>query len=554
VAVAAPELASLAGEAAARLKKASDEMADDPIRWSGKLARKFGIVCTGIGAASYLGMLVGKKLDQSYLNDITNTLGMPAQAPPTSGSPNAPPQIAPPPAQPPQIVMLNQIVSDINDLGTASAAADVALLQDALNQLWNLSKYCYGVQTYEATQSPQPATGTQLAIAIMQTCSLIYMLQGIPIPGSADWQWQWWVDNQFGVYEPHGGSMKVLDAMTTVALTPFRTQGPPDWASALSLLSNVEGTQADYKVTLNGLAADLNASQPFQVTNASSGNQWGVLGVVVTDLSAVGAAIMQGADTVVDDVTAFAKDVGQFAGDVGQALGFLGKVILNLPRLGFDSLGFAAWWAADMVFSAIWLPFLTTGVVLLAYSVASLEIYPRLKPRLELKAGALWSRLVQRLDPLLGTAENVKTLRVEQEIEARAASVLPPAEPSPPLEVPSAVDSPPHTDAGPAVSKNQGEGVEEAVPTVGSAPPPPAAPTPTASTEAILGGVEPLPPETSTITPPLSDPTPAPTPEELDEMEENREASLPPPPRQTKEERDRLRAEALLAEMNEAFA
>ena len=135
-----------------------------------------------------------------------------------------------------------------------------------------------------------------------------------------------------------------------------------------------------------------------------------------------------GVEQAGSDIVAFGKDVAQFAGDIGQALGFIGKVILNLPRLGFDAIGFTFWWGVDMVANAIWLPLVVVGVALLAYSTFALNVYPRIKTRLVLavkaRTAATWARFDTRFRSLAKArvirADKAKEVVLEAAIENRS--------------------------------------------------------------------------------------------------------------------------------------
>jgi hypothetical protein len=542
---------------------------EDPMRVAGKAARKWGLVTLGAGIASLVLSVVSKTIDQSYLNDITNTIGLPQQSPPTVGSPAAPaPPTAPPPT-PPQVGYMNAMIEDINALDTASAAGNVALLQDALKQLWGIANFVYGVTPTGPTQSPITGSnptggatglGPQLSIAIVECCALIYGLEGKPT-NAAEWAGTYWTD--IGVFDG-GQPNKFLTGITAEASGGFMAVGPADWTLVQTELSSVENSQ-NFKQTINGLAFYLNQTQPWDLSQPGNGNYWGVLGTVAQDLSAIGSAVAGAAEVAVNDVEVFGKDVSQFAGDIGQALGFMAKVLLNLPRLGFDSLGFAFWWGVDMLTSAIWVPLVITGSCLMVFSVFALNVYPRIETRLKLAVKARTAGTWARFDRRWHSLRKAKAIRAdtakEEILEASVApvDVLPPTVQAPaPLQVAPAAE----------VSSTKAEEVAGAVPTAPSlaepAPAPsPVEPTPTETTEAILGGVEPVPEvpkvEPTSENPPaaVSEPRPEPTSAELEVQEANRQETLPEPGpsyRERKRESQRKKADRMLAQMNEAFA
>lgn len=578
--------ADVAEKGAAAIHAKLEELADDPVYSTGKSARKWGAVALGGGILSFILAQVGKQLDQSYLNDITNTLGLPQQAPPTQGSPAAPAAPPAPPPIPPQIAFLNQIVYDLNCLGTTSAAANVAVLQDALQQLWNLAQLVYGVTPPSTTPTQSPVTGTnptgsaaglgpQLSIAIMQTCLAIQSFEGSRQSGP-DWWGPNWVDiDVYSTGPSPGGAGQSAYAFLSLAssqcMAPFVQIGPSDWGEIQTELSS-QGNASNFKQTVNGIAFYLNATLPFNVSNPSGGNFWGVLGTLASDLGAVGAAIASGVEQAGSDIVAFGKDVAQFAGDIGQALGFIGKVILNLPRLGFDAIGFTFWWGVDMVANAIWLPLVVVGVALLAYSTFALNVYPRIKTRLVLAVKARTAATWARFDTRFRSLAKARVIRADKakEVVLEAAIEKPVVEPQvvTPPNIEAGLPAEPQRskpeEAGGAVSATELAPAPEQPPEAPArpmeSPTPPAPPvetTPTETTEAMLGGVEPMPEDSSTRPAPenaLAAPPGEPTPAELGVQEANRQDSLPPSYRERKRETERERSEKMLADLNGVFA
>jgi len=545
-----------------------DEFANDPVYQSGKAARKWGMVSLGFGIVAALLGYVAQKADQSYLNDITNTLGIPQQGLATS----APPPPPPAPPQAPQIGFMNQIVYDVNSLGTSNASQNVAYLQNALGQLWGLSDYVYGatggqVSGSPASQVPNQALGTQIAIAIMQTCTLIYELEGIPIPGNEVFSWEWWVSSQTGVYGGTPGEpLKVLQELTASAMLPYALHGEPDWTDALNMVSNVANAD-NYKITLNYLAQLLNASQPFDITQNPTGNQWGPLGSVMQDLSAVGIAIGNAAEAVGSDFEQFAKDAESFAGGVGAGLAVIAKGIINFPRLGFDAIGFTFWWGVDIVANAVWIPLVVIGAALVAYSVFALNVYPRIRTRLLVELKARTARIWAQFDARFHLLRKAKLVEADKEKEVVLETAAQTVAIEPQIATPPIIEG--ATAPEPQRSKpEEGGGAEFSAP--GSAPhpdrppgapgpsdlTPPAPPvesTPTETTEALLGetGTKTPPPEPK-VEPETSDKEP--TDAELTIIETNRQETLPPTYRERRAQTERERSEAMLAQMNEVFA
>ena len=550
-ALAAGPVVDLADKTAAAVKEQVQELADDPMQYFGLKARKVGYVTLFAGIGALILGYAAKRIDQSILNDITNTIGLNPQTPPTVGTAAAPAPPAPPPAVPPQIVALNQVINDINALGTASAAANVALLQDALNQLWALATYIYGGGTAQvATQYPSQALGSQLAIAIMQTCTLIYEFEGREVPTIEPWwTWQWYVNTGAGVYATDPPKpWSFLQEMTQISQQPYSAVGIPDWGGVAGMLSSTVNND-NYKITLNQLAQELNATTPFDVTAAPSGNFWGPLGTIAADLGGVGAILQQFAQEAVSDVEAFGKDVAQFAGDIGQALGFIGKVLLNLPRLAADGLGYGVWWAIDMVCNAVWSFLVIVGIACIAFSIFALNVYPKIRNRLAIYAKARGARLYNWLDVKLGTREKVGEVWTQMQTEAaiEAASVEPVYTRSttvlPSVKVPlegtrirTRILKPGEKEApeGPAGDTVPGMTTEETKapeipppPIVGEVPPkkePPEAPGGVPTPENAPEGPSRRPTEPA---PPSDESEEGPSEAELAEMERNRVASLP---------------------------
>ncbi len=431
----------IAQETAAEVKEKVEEFADDPILFTGKAARKWGLITLAGGIASYILAQVGKKLDQSYLNDIDNVLGISQETPPTQTTAAVPATLPPTPAK---VTLLNDIVRNINNTDSVSASANIALLQQVLKDLWQISYIVYGVTASavpsgpaRSTQTPNSVTsnnvsgtsdlGCQLAMAIMQTCRLIRYFEGNP-PSGPSWQSAFWQQNGLFV-NPGETADRFLAGITSEALAaPSSGAANVDWTDAGADLSNSLKNSENYKQTLNGVANYLNVTSPFDLTSTSS-NAWGggILGVAVVDLSGVEQFVLQEAGSVVNDVRSFLGDLSTFSGDVGEAVALIGKVLLNLPRLGFDALGYAGWWAVDMVANTIWLPLVIIGAAALAWSIFALNVYPRIKSRLVLLAKARSARLMNWFDDKLKVRQAVGTVWTEKQTDAQieAASVAP---------------------------------------------------------------------------------------------------------------------------------
>ena len=589
-----PLVAEKAQESAEDAKAKLSELAEDPVYTTGKAARKWGAIALGSGIFSFILAQVGKKMDQSYLNDITGILGIAKQTPPTEGTPAAPPPSPPPPPIPPQVSLLNQIVFDINTLGTTSAQSNVTALQDVLSQLWALSKLVYGAGTGNTpTQTPVTSLGGNLCIAMMQTITLIYEFEGSKVSG-ANWSWQNWSKlDVYGTNLAPGGSTTAYDflmAQTTEVMGPYSNPSgaPVDWADATEMVSNTVNND-NYKITINTIAGALNASIPFDVTVQSS-NHWGVLGTIVQDLSSIGTAIEQGAVTVVNDLETFGKDVVNIVSDIPSAIALIGKVLINLPRLTFDAVGYAFWWGVDIVCNAIWMPLVIVGAILLAYSTFAINYYPKIRSRLLLGLNARTAEFWNRFDKRFHTRRKIQQVWTQKSTDAMVYSAN-----ANPVFVPPIIEtpSPPAIEAGLAAeaqkTEPEAEGgavnappdnalspdhPEEAPPPkeetpAAPPPPPPIEPTTTEQTEDLLG-------ETGTAAPEVKSPEPSPveasqTPpvsptlvRQIEEEEEKRAEAAPSPQfssptitlvrtQKTKNERDREKAERTLKQMEYAF-
>jgi hypothetical protein len=535
------------------VQEKAQELKANPAQFISNALIKWGSVIFIAGIGAWILSVACTRSAQGYLHDADNVLGIPPESPPTPPR-NVPPapQPPPPPPEPVQVTLISRIVGDINDLGTSSASANVVALQDALNQLWNLTYYVYGSSGGgPAKQEPSGQTGVQLAEAILQTCTLIYMMEGREIPNSPEWTWEWWNSTQTQVFGGFPGlPNKFLQGITTVALETYSLQGTPDWASALNMVSNTSN-DGNYKITINYLAADLNTSQPFNIAAAGTGgNNFGPLGSFVTDLSGIGAAIVNLPATVGNDIegalSAAGKDLSSTFTQIGAGIAEFAKAVENFPRLVGDGLGYAFSWAGEMIFDAVYIPMLALGGAMITAGVGiryvSRWVWPEASHRLELHSNAFWGGLWNRFDAKYGTLAEVREVNAfaKKELAIEAANAR--------LE---AVVAPPAVEAGlpaePERSKPQevGGDVPPNVPTLPAEQPPEvtvtteiAAPIPggatTEETENYLGDHD----------------SRAPTPDELAAQHKALMDSMPaqgPTYRQRKEEAEHERAEKLLA-------
>jgi len=405
VASAADQVVDAAKEQAAKIKA-------DPILWVSNLLIKGGAILFLLGIGAYFISVADRRAAQGFITDIDNTLGIGQETPPTPPRKVPPaPVPPPPPSPPPQVTLLNAIVADINTLGTTSASANVALLQDVLAKLLSICNLVWG--GYPATQTPSAGLGQQLDVAVMQTCNLIYQLEGRPVPDDPEWTWEYWDAATTAAYPLHN---KFFSGIIAEASAPFSQVGVADWHDAISETStNSTGTPWTYKVTINTLAQLLNTTQPFTITSTPSPNAWGALGSVVSDLSGIGVELAQTTLTVDTDVVkavlGFGQDVAGVFQDIGQGLAMIGKAIVNLPRLLWDSLGYAGSWAGEMIADAVYTPLLIAGAAMfIAGSVlryVKINIWPRFESRLALASQARVARIWEWLDAKLGTKENV---------------------------------------------------------------------------------------------------------------------------------------------------
>jgi hypothetical protein len=556
MAMAAGAVSSAIAPVVEESKEIFDRFKADPILWVSNFLIKAGAVVFLLGVGAYFISKSSARAAQGYLSDADNVLGINQESPPTPPR-NFVPLPQPPPAPPPplQVSYMNAIVEDVNNLGTASAQANVAVLQDMLTRLWALARYVYGDNAGTATQYPAIGTGELLAISIMQTCALVYEMEGRQVPSTPEWTWEWYQGNQVGVYDlTNGRPLKLLQAMSGVASAPYSLQGEPNWDAALSQTSSTVNND-NFKITLNGLAQGLNLSQPFNVTAPSSGNQWGVIGTIVSDLGGIGTAIAQGAETVGSDVEnaliQAGKDLNSAVTQIGGGLAFIGKAFVNFPRLLGDAVGYSASWGAEMIADALYTPLLVAGAgMFIGGSVMKfgyVRMWPKVESRVTLAANVgaarLWNRIDKRLRIRKSIAEVRKQAVTETAIQSANTLALPVVEPTPVTPIPPepAQDQalPPPEDIQPVPAS------ENALATPPGEPPEAVEVTKTVETT-IPGGS--TTEETEVF---LGEhPTRAPTPDELRAQEANRVASLPPPGpsyRQRKEEREHERAERLLA-------
>jgi hypothetical protein len=591
----------LATQAVDTVKEKSREFGKNPAQFIANALIKWGSVIFIGGIVAYVLSVASTRAARGYVTDIDNTLGIHQETPPTPArkvAPVAPPP--PPPTLPLQVILFNQIVSDINTLGTVSASANVLLLQDVLTQLWALAGQSYGVVAGKGTQTPLVGSnptgnatglGPQLCIAIMQTCRAIFQLEGghadIDLT-STEWTGAFWIQGQ--LYDA-GGVNRFLSGVTATSREPFNQYGVAQWNELNQDLSLQGGSGENYKETLNGLAFYLNVSKPFDVKNPGASNYWGVLGTVVSDLGAIGAEIEQGAETAGSDiegaVVQAGKDINGVVTEIGAGLALIGKAIVNFPRLLFDSLGYAGSWAGEMILDAIYLPLLAIGGSMVAAGISlryvDRRIWPKLSYRLDLYSEARTARLWNWLDNKLGTREAAGQVWTQKSTEAAivAAAVEPVYTqsttplPSPHVPLPgraarsrqvresdleSSLNAPPVIDAGlPAEpQKSEPPEVGGAVSPAEIRSPEEQPPEPPAGPSATVPPPEaPKPPETPVATPTVETeaflgehPSRAPTPDEISAAYAARAASMPvsgPSYAQRKEEREHAEAERLLA-------
>lgn len=431
MAAALPLVASAAAPVVDAAKEQAAKIKADPILWVSNLLIKGGAILFLLGIGAYFISVADRRAAQGFITDIDNTLGIGQETPPTPPRKVPPaPVPPPPPSPPPQVTLLNAIVADINTLGTTSASANVALLQDVLAKLLSICNLVWG--GYPATQTPSAGLGQQLDVAVMQTCNLIYQLEGRPVPDDPEWTWEYWDAATTAAYPLHN---KFFSGIIAEASAPFSQVGVADWHDAISETStNSTGTPWTYKVTINTLAQLLNTTQPFTITSTPSPNAWGALGSVVSDLSGIGVELAQTTLTVDTDVVkavlGFGQDVAGVFQDIGQGLAMIGKAIVNLPRLLWDSLGYAGSWAGEMIADAVYTPLLIAGAAMFVAGSALkffwVKIWPKAEARFTLAANARLARLWNYIDANTGTLFKVKEVRKQAVIETKveAANVL----------------------------------------------------------------------------------------------------------------------------------
>ena len=591
--IAAEAGVGIAEKVAEKARETVDDIGKNPVAWVEHFCIKWGSVITLAGLGFYALFLGCKRASQGYLNDIDRVYGIPQETKATPPVISPKPVAQPVPATPPQIVFLNEIVSDLNTLGSTSAAANVALLQDSLTQLWGLANLVYKPVGSAATQTPVTGTnptggafglGPQLAIAIMQNILLILEFEGQDKSGYAIWQGQNWVKTDvYGVEPPPAPAglpngpdatlaWEFLAAWTAFVQQPFTQYAPCNWSEVSQLLSNVENP-TNFKQTINGIAYYCNASQPFDLTAPPGQSHWGVLGAAVADFSAVGQTLETEYGTVASGIEAAwamgINDLKQLGADVGAGLGAIAKTLENFPRLLGDGLGFAGTWLGEMIGEVVYPILLLVGGSLLAVGVTIRYVrkveWTNLKPRLKVMHDARVARFWLWFDHRFNIEG--KALEVWQEkahegmLEAAAAEPIY-IESTSPLPVPK-IPLPGQRARSRAVKPSDRPEAEEASPVIETGGPAEAQRTkPEKEGEAVsTAEVQPSPEPAKAEKPPIpaqishetptlnvqtpipggatteetekflgENPTRAPTLEELKAQEAARLASMPPPP------------------------
>ena len=579
----------LGGAALQKVEKVADEIGKNPAEWVERFLLKWGSISVVAGIGCYALYLAGQRASQGYLNDIDQTLGIGQEQKPTppAWGQKAGPQ--PPPPAPPQQGSFNSAVAGLNRVGTASASANVASLQSTLAALWQIAGVVYGCgMGGTPAQMPSQNLGTQLAVAIMQTCQAIAAMEGRVLTDS-EWSTAPWYGNSWGVY---GGASPTawLVQQSDLALSSFRASGDANWSRLAVLLNDTENDD-NLKWSLNSLASALNLSQPYDLkTPNTGGNAWGVLGTISQDLSGIGASIEQGAATVAQDIDGALSGFASAITQLGSSVAIVGKALINLPRLLGDSAGYAGSWGLEMVGEILYPFLLGIGVAMLAIGSvmrwARTQIWPRVAARLRLLADAKLASAFNRFDSRFGIPAKVDEVWALKGRDAaiEAASLAPKYE-QPVEELPTPETTPELKMPAPgATSETPAPFPPTSPPALTGPPPPPpgepsdlpegpegpelpqadlAAPEGQTSAEnpPLLGQTEapseaPVPPEGTTEAAEayLGDhPSRAPTLEELRAQEEARLATLPPEPepapptyRQRQEEREAEAAQQLV--------
>ena len=383
------------------------------------------------------------------------------------------------------------------------------------------------------------------------------------------------------------------------------SQSPPLWSAALNtyvpgIESSVNGVELDF-----GLALTYDTNEVPAATSGSVNSPWGIV-VTFVEQYAEGLAFGGVAGAIVNvstnggllsgveqGLSALGGAVESAVGDIGSGLQTLAAGIENFPRIIADSVGFVFNWTMGQLLG--WIGplcvYIGVGMAVVGAGMGFTykNVWPRLERRMVLNVNARGARLWNRFDKWNKSRRKVQEVWTQKPTEGSIESananpiwtppvqelpepaIVVPETDAPALQVKTGPEAPAPAPTPPEVGEDLGPGpaAPPAEPSTGSqqveTPPEEPAPAPTPPEPVATPPGEP----TSTVTPPSLSETPvppegttpaaeaylgdhpsrAPTGAELVAAEENRRASMPPPMthRQRKEERDRKKADRLIA-------
>lgn len=535
-ALAAPAVSDATEKIAQKAQAEFEALAEDPIIYFGRWSRKIGALSLGVGIIFAVAAPYFKRVTQQFENDIDRRLGIQIQTPPTISK-------TPPPPPPKYIDDYSKMVfygvKNVSSVDAKAAQASLYTAYLAADDAWKLLTADGAPPTfiYDVDQ----VRGQLLAIA--NDFGYVPAEEYAAAKGrlQADLQGVIQIQGALSAAQQSGAPQALIDQLSSLLF-----QAEAKLATDQNIITEYEAQKAGKSVTvnwahgkenmtkllplLNTVASDFGQPQPFDIPKSgtdsgSSPQPW--WDVVYNDT--VGAVVM-GAETVVatvaNDINTIVADAKAIGADVGTGLAVMGKLILNLPMLAFDGLGFSMSWGVSTLMEDLGPPLIILGVGLLAFSWFALGFWPRLKPRLVLGVNAGQAHLWNRFDKWFHSRRKVQEVWTQKSTEGMIASAnlnpvyVPKVEEAeaPPIEAPSVIEAGSAAEA----ERTKPEGGDGAV------QPSPADLTPSGPT--IPEGVTPGPPVASeTIA------SAEPTKDELELQEKNRLESMPheapqPPP------------------------
>ncbi|MCI4320577.1 MAG: hypothetical protein L3K23_10705, partial [Thermoplasmata archaeon] len=408
-------MAAASGVAAPVVQHLETEYFDfskSPAKWMSDHLLKWGLVTVIAGGLSYVIGVASARQEQAYLNDMQARLGLPQTVSPT------PPKIPPAPPSPTLAqATVSYVVGSVYNFDLTSAQITGQKCIDSVNSLTALQE---SLQSQNANTEAAQNAGLAVIGFYKAATALGWVPPGTPLTELPT--------------NPNA-PLPSFDGVTTTwnylpgALFTAADGVAIDWSSAVG--AEVRVWQAMNAV--NVMAGLLNLPVPFLTGNIpglppppvpapSNGGAFGWLNGILAPVAAGVATVVGDAQTAVNDIAGFvqgaANGISQFAGDVGQAIAYASRVVMNLPVLFWDSLGYGVTWGAHTVFGdmAPWL--LGIGAVMIGVGMMMSYLYPRLAPRLELLANARGARFWNRVDKRLGIRSNIQAIWTQKATEA----------------------------------------------------------------------------------------------------------------------------------------